>query len=332
MTYNDSVQSRNRSIQILRVVSCLMVFSVHFGQRVGLGGMARKLTDVGARGVQLFFLISGFLAAFSFAGKKSVDVKQYYIKRAIAILPLYYLVILYYFLTENFLNQYYNVIPADELGIGWSRYLFLLNGILNSETYFWSNLGITWTIPVFAFFYLLAPWLLTKVKGIWSAVFLWGGVFFLCKGISSFYPCTIVNNLHYLFFGAVLFWCTSAHVSQLAIAVLAAAAVLFLAIGKNMMTYVCLFSCMLLAMLQISDWKLPNWMQSVVDILDRYSYTLYLMHGVVFCSVVDRLPYIGASRSVIALIAVAGTFLATWIVGTYIEKPIQSVLRKHLLD
>lgn len=322
---------RDPAIQLLRVSACLLVFLVHFGQRMELDGMVRKFTDFGARGVQLFFLISGYLAAATFVGKPEVNIRHYYRKRAIAILPLYYLVICYYFITENFLNHFFDVIPQDELGIGWLRYLFLLNGFLNSETYFWSNLGITWTIPIFACFYLIAPWILRRVKGVRSAFLVWGAVFLTCKGIQAVYPCTIANNLHLRFGGGVIYCCVSAGISAEAIAVLGSAALVFTALGKGMAVYICLFSCVLLALRLIPNIILPEKIQKMVDVLDRYSYTLYLMHGVVFCSLIDRLVYMEIPKIYIAVLAVMGTGIATWIVGKYMEKPIQAILRKRFL-
>jgi peptidoglycan/LPS O-acetylase OafA/YrhL len=48
-----------------------MVFIVHLGQRVNLNGFLRKLTDIGAYGPMLFFLISGFLAARRLCGENT---------------------------------------------------------------------------------------------------------------------------------------------------------------------------------------------------------------------------------------------------------------------
>lgn len=123
----------------------------------------------------------------------------------ISILPLYYLVILYYFITENVLNHFTPVIPTDDLGVGWFRYIFLLNGFLNGNSYFWNNLGITWTIPVFMFFYLIAPWILRKVKTIFSAVAVWLTVFITTQALREFYDCVIFKNLHVLFLGVVVY-------------------------------------------------------------------------------------------------------------------------------
>ena len=82
------IASKNMSLDILRIVAALMVLMVHVGQRTGLN----KWTDVGAKGVPLFFILSGYLAMASCHRIFSMDgtVKDYYIGRAKRILPMYY--------------------------------------------------------------------------------------------------------------------------------------------------------------------------------------------------------------------------------------------------
>lgn len=326
-----ALEKRNVSIQLLRVGACLLVFLVHFGQRVDLSGILRVFTDFGRYGVQLFLLISGFLAGRTFFDNPEVNVWTYYKKRAIAILPLYYLVILYYFITENILNHFVSVIPADELGLGWFRYIFLLNGFFNSDTYFWSNLGITWTIPIFAFFYLIAPWILRKVKSVAASIVVWLCVFAITKVLGMFYSCVMFSNLHMLFLGAVVYACVKNKCSLPAIAVFALLAICMTILKKELYVYISSFACIMLALTTAGNVCLPGWLQRTIDTLDKYSYTLYLMHGVVFCSVIDRLNLMGVSRAIIAAIAVIGTFVATLIVGKFIEKPIQNLLKKRIL-
>ena len=77
---------------------------------------------------------------------------------------------------------------------------------------------------------------------------------------------------------------------------------------------------------------MPNWLQNVLNVIDKYSYTIYLMHGVVFCSIVDRLNALGVSKILIAIVAIIGTFIATFIVGKFIERPIQNFLKKKMLN
>lgn len=325
------MKKRTVSIQLLRVSACFLVFFVHFGQRVGLSGILRAFTDFGAYGVQLFLLISGFLAGKTFLSNSDVDILTYYKKRIIAILPLYYLVIAYYFISENLLNHFFPVIPADELNIGWLRYIFLLNGFLNSETYFWSNLGITWTIPIFMFFYLIAPWVLRKINTVFSSAVLWGFVFISTSLFNKYYTCVIFEQLHLLFLGVVIYACVKDKCSSLAIVVFAMSAICMTILGSIKYTYVSLFSCVLLATTATDIIHLPEWMQRALNVLDKYSYTIYLMHGVVFCSVLDRLNIIGVSKIIIAIIAIVGSFIATFVVGKFIEHPIQKFLTKRFI-
>ena len=64
-TYQDN---RNINIDILRIVAALMVLFVHIGFREGVD------FSVGAYGVQLFFILSGYLGAAHFGrgGPRSI--------------------------------------------------------------------------------------------------------------------------------------------------------------------------------------------------------------------------------------------------------------------
>lgn len=325
-------EKRNISIQLLRVCACIMVFIVHFGQRVGLSGIIRDFTNFGQHGVQLFLLISGFLACKTFYENSNTNIWEYYKKRMISILPLYYLVIVYYFISENILNHFGNVIPADELGIGWLRYIFLLNGFLNSDTYFWSNLGITWTIPIFMFFYLIAPWILRKVRSVIFAFCLWFLLFVTTQIIGEFYTCTIISNLHVLFLGSAIYYACVHKKSEIPTLIfLLLASIFMLILHKSEYAYIFIFACLIMILFSIDNIYLPEWLMNTINILDKYSYTLYLMHGVVFCSLIDRLNKLEVSKILVAVLAVFGTIIATRVVGKYIEKPIQNYLKKHCL-
>lgn len=325
------VKKRNQAIQILRVVACIMVFFVHFGQRLSITGTIGSLFDFGKYGVQLFFLISGFLAAKTFKENKKVNIKEYYIKRAITLLPLYYFVILIYFILENICNNYMDTIPIDNTGLYWFRYIFLLNGFINSDTYFWSNLGITWTIPIFAFFYLMAPFILKKVKNFSSSIVCYISIFGVSRVLNYIYECNIFTYIHYLFLGVLLYYSIKEKkevITSLVFLVLCLVAGIFL---KIEWLYVFVF-CSIILLLSKVKFKLPKFLEKIINVLDKYSYTLYLGHGVIFCGILDKLILFGTSWIIILLIAIFGTCLFTFIVGKYIEKPMQRILSKKLLD
>ena len=138
-------------------------------------------------------------------------------------------------------------------------------------------------------------------------------------------------SLHFLFLGVVIYACIHKKCNLTATVLFLAAALCMIILDKTLYAYVFIFSCFLLIMASWDAIVLSKWLQQLINTIDEYSYTLYLVHGVVFCSLLDRLKIIGVSNIIIAIIAVIGTFFATWIVGKFIEKPIQQVLTRYLL-
>ena len=96
------------------------------------------------------------------------------------------------------------------------------------------------------------------------------------------------------------------------------------------LTVTFIFALLILIFVTMDSFTLPKKLQKTVDCLDKYSYTLYLMHGVVFCSLLDRLKALEVHPMIIGALAIIGTVFATWIVGRFLEKPIQDFLRKKL--
>ncbi|MBQ8902264.1 MAG: acyltransferase [Bacilli bacterium] len=324
----ETKSKRNVAIQILRIIACLMVFIVHFGQRTQILGNARLMTEFGKNGVQLFFIISGLLAAMGLQKKEKIS--TYYKKRAINILPLYYIVILWYFITELFLNKYLHHIPIDVNGIGWFRYVFLLNGFIGNETYFWSNLGITWTIPIFAFFYLIIPFIIKLMKNYKTSFVVMIIIFFGTSRLNIIYPCTIFENISYFFIGTFVYYCWKDDKLRFSSIFFLIISIIYSIFG--IINYHFIFATILSILLE-KEVKLPNIVQKIIDRVDGYTYTFYLVHGIVFCSLLDKLPLlqITLSKFVIGFIAIVLSLTGTVIVHDFIEKPIQKFLSKRIL-
>lgn len=322
---------RNVSIQLLRVIACLLVYTVHLGQRLELSGTVRTITDFGKNGVFLFFIISGFLAAGSLCLRDTVNKKEYYLKRAIAILPLYYFIILVLFIVETTIHRFSPFIPDDPLGLTWWRFVFLLNGVVDYSSFYWSNLAGTWTIPVFAFFYLIAPWVLSKIKTAKGAFCVWVGVFVLTKGIGLFYSCYSLSNLHFFFLGTLVFFCRREGMEQTVLVLFLICAMGAVVLAQTNLLYAFLLAALLTVLIGMENLSLPKPITGIVNILDRYSFTLYLAHEALFHCVVDRLQANGAHKGIIIATATVGTVLVTWLIGRFVEQPIQKGLRKLLL-
>lgn len=324
----DGCRGRYVSIQLLRILACLGVFCVHFGQRVDLTGRIRIITDFGRYGVHVFFIISGFLAAKGLVGRE-IKTGAYYYKRAVHILPLYFLSILYFFVTENFLEPYLHQIPPDAAGLGWLRYLFFLNGFIKSDTYFWSNLGITWTIPIFVVFYLTAPMILRHIHSFSSGCMIAGTVILLTRELSEIYSCTVFGSLYVFYFG-VIAYCAIKYGYAIPTALFfQLLAIVMIVFNKTEYMYVSLFSGIAILLVMMEDQlNLPSRVAKWIDYIDQRTYTLYLVHGMVFCSFIDRLYLLDSPFWVRGILAVTLSTIGTILVYRFYEKPVQSWLTK----
>ena len=83
---------RKDNIMVWRVFSFLCIFIIHLAHSLNAQGKIRVITDFGYTAVYFFIAISGYLAFAGYKdGTRAVD---YWKRRAIRILPLYYSVIL----------------------------------------------------------------------------------------------------------------------------------------------------------------------------------------------------------------------------------------------
>ena len=168
------IASKNMSLDILRIVAALMVLMVHVGQWTGLN----KWTDVGAKGVPLFFILSGYLAMVSCHRIFSMDgtVKDYYIGRAKRILPMYYWALfldyiysIYMYHSQGLsIPEIFNFFKGP-CGIRYIRYVFFLQYVLPSDNFaWWNNRFALWSMSAFAFFYICAPLIYKIFNKFWK--------------------------------------------------------------------------------------------------------------------------------------------------------------------
>jgi len=327
-----SEKKKYQNIQILRIAACMGTFFVHFGQRMELSGILRGVTDLGAYGVYMFFLISGFVAFFSLDNsKKAFSAKKYLSGRLIRIVPVYYLVIAYYFVLNTIILK---DVPVDTIygtkGPGWFRYLFFLNIILPYEDAFWDNLGATWTIKIFVLFYLLVPILKKWITNSQRAFLVWGIMYVLGIMPIPFVNMQAIGHLHYLLLGVLLYFCMKERNGSLLVLGAAAYTLLnMISAGDwRMVIFILLFSICILVSL---DLKIENKVLiKLIDKLDEYSYAVYLVHAV-FIDLADR--YKGCTggsnwRMGAMLIMIAGTGIGCIVVHELFEKPVQTRWKK----
>ena len=316
-------------ISILRIIATLGVFAVHFGQRMRLPSPWSSVTDFGKYGVQLFFVISGFLMVQSLDKCDSVrDVFQFYVKKAIRLLPLYYLVILWFFVSETFI--YRSIVP-DSYRLGWLRYVFLLNGIVPADCYLWQNVGITWTIPIFIMAYIITPlWYKCLKKHTTETL----GIMFVALVVLSVISANCFEgwvpflNHYYTFVGGMLVYKALQEGKSKSVQIGLMVLILMLAAADRLfVVFLTLIFMLLVSIMYDVQIKSAKFVK-LLNTVDAYSYTVYLGHGVIFCSVLDKFAL---PMPVRFCVAVFGSALLVIALYHLYERPITKILQTKLL-
>jgi len=140
-------------IQILRAVAAMAVVVMHIGIELRYWGNATiSWTDVGNAGVDLFFVISGFIMVFiswERFGRRDAPV-DFFVRRLIRIVPLYWLVTTGYVLASSFpasrIITSYLFVP--DFGTNAAPLPVVLQGwTLNFEMFFYLVLALALLLP-----------------------------------------------------------------------------------------------------------------------------------------------------------------------------------------
>lgn len=156
-----SKQARDSYIDILKGISILLVLLVHFNQKwTAPIGLISKLSAVGARAPQFFFLISAFLTWKSI-DKHGMDRRRFYIGRARRIIPLYYIALVVAMLIPTITINEYSILNI----VG---HFLLIHGF----NPYWINtiMGVGWYVGDLAIFYLICPLLYRIINDLKSSV------------------------------------------------------------------------------------------------------------------------------------------------------------------
>lgn len=142
----------------IRAIAALMVMFFHFFKNIEANSQfysaIKKISIFGQTGVSLFFVLSGFLITrilLSTKEKKNYF-KNFYLRRALRIFPLYYLfLIIYYFLIPSISN--FQFVPFNQQIYYW---IYIQNFAI---TFNWKNSGPDhfWSLAVEEHFYLFWP-------------------------------------------------------------------------------------------------------------------------------------------------------------------------------
>lgn len=171
MTDHSPENTSSRIVQLdgLRGIAVLFVVCFHYlnnaysvcpvrslnALEIGL----KKLTYWGWAGVDLFFILSGFLIASILLNNRPSKkyFTTFYIRRLTRIVPIYYVLLIVFVAASALFEQRGSKIFAKPIDIGWYAG-FLQNFQMSIKGYFGAyGLAPTWSLAVEEQFYLLIP-------------------------------------------------------------------------------------------------------------------------------------------------------------------------------
>ena len=133
---------RNKRLDILRCFAVVTVVLHH-------GAVSSFFTRVGWIGVDLFFVLSGFLISGLLFGEwqrqRSIDFKRFVIRRGLKLYPAFYAYLLLTAATSYF---WFHSLSTP------SRYLHEIFFVQNYEPGIWDH---TWSLAVEEHFYIILP-------------------------------------------------------------------------------------------------------------------------------------------------------------------------------
>lgn len=162
--------SHQRTLDGLRGLAILLVMGHHlFVVQVAsqVESVAARVASLGAFGVDLFFVLSGFLITGILLDGKGGDwqLVNFYARRTLRIFPLYYLVLAVCFLALPAAMQ---LVPAAAPKLSrfqgatddWPWYLLYLSNYAIASAGEWRHgvLDVTWSLAIEEQFYLIWPW------------------------------------------------------------------------------------------------------------------------------------------------------------------------------
>ncbi|MCY0094625.1 acyltransferase family protein [Hoeflea ulvae] len=142
------------SVQYLRAAAALVVMFFHVSvlTQETWGLDPERVDHVGAAGVDLFFVISGFIMAMIVARQGAFDGKDFWIRRIARIVPAYWVITFFVFALAALLPSLFQTTTAELLHLLLSLSFLAVDSGDGSTV---PMLGVGWTLNYEMFFYAI---------------------------------------------------------------------------------------------------------------------------------------------------------------------------------
>lgn len=349
----------------IRAISALMVIYSHVEMIKSYFKLDNKFQNIkhfGELGVMFFFVLSGFLITFLLLKEKEkmggISYKNFYYRRILRIWPLYYLIVfLSLFVLPNFelfRTVTFNLDIVDNSKLITIIILFVLllpNLLINIYLVPFSTQ--TWSIGTEEQFYFVWPWVINKIKKMFSFLIIIIITYNLILFIFEFIRVENIKygKLIYYFFSTLKLDCLAIgslgalllyknnyilKIFKNLIVMIIALIILIILIYSNTKflflnstLYSLLFLIVLISLVynkklsQIIEFKIINY-------LGKISYGLYMYHQIVIVAVVNILLDFGYNESwIIYLLSILFTVILSMLSFEYFEKPFLNLKNKY---
>jgi peptidoglycan/LPS O-acetylase OafA/YrhL len=154
-----TVREKIPQLDALRGIAILLVIAHNATLHYGTTSYLHPLFDRGWMGVDLFFVLSGFLISGILLDTKESPnyFKNFYARRVLRIWPLYYCLLAFMFVVLPHASASQGVAIFAKSSPWWAYPLFLQNFLLPLSTDAAGPLGVTWSLAIEEQFYLVWP-------------------------------------------------------------------------------------------------------------------------------------------------------------------------------
>ncbi len=283
---------RNIGYDLIRIFAFLGVLLVHLSFYVELPNTLERLFSFGARGVQIFFCLSAFLAALTYS-KYSTNL-NYYWNRIKKIMPPYYMTLIIVIIFHTF---FYKDVVNDNFGLGWLRYFLGLNTAFPTNDFkIWSNINNFWTMGVVLNFYLFFPFFMKYFNSFNKSVILFVLAFLFRALYSSFITFMVpyvegldVSFVSWSFFGIsyqfilgiIAYWSTLNKNQFKGITFFVVIIFMGILLDKEAIIWGSLTSILLIAFSNLDLSFINGNLRKRIILISNFSFIIYLVHG--FC-------------------------------------------------
>jgi peptidoglycan/LPS O-acetylase OafA/YrhL len=178
---NASGANRFAGLDHLRALAIIIVFAFHYNMFGHPPGLYEHLGSWGWTGVDLFFLLSGYLIGGQLFAKLSrhqpIHYGEFYLKRSLRILPAYFVVVILYFTIPAFTER--STLPPL-----WKFLTFTQNFGLDLSQH--GAFSHAWSLCIEEQFYLLFPLILILTKARKNTLWLLPLIFLLGLAVRSY--------------------------------------------------------------------------------------------------------------------------------------------------